>query len=62
MGLSLEDRISLTISEIEYSDEYDDNWELFDKGIDILKNHQADTEFNDDDREILEEIFTILSS
>lgn len=61
-GLSIEERVYLTIAEIEYSDEYEDNYTLFDKGIEILKNHNSSKEFDDEEREILEEIFTIISS
>lgn len=58
---SCEERISLTIASIEYSDEIEDNWDLFHKGISILKNHTCGEEFEDEDREVLEEIFTIMS-
>ena len=48
-----------TIAEIEYSEHMDENWTLFHKGIDILKNrleHENFNEFSDDERELLEEI------
>ena len=58
--LSCKERIWNTIATIEYSDEYEQNWELFNKGIDILKNHDCETEFNDKDRETLEVIFSLI--
>lgn len=54
------ERILFTINEIEYSDSYEDNFELFNKGIDVLKKHECDEEFSDEDRELLEDIFTIM--
>lgn len=54
-------RKSLSIAEIMYSESIDDNWELFHKGIDILKNHDMSKEFRDSDREVLEEIYTIIN-
>jgi hypothetical protein len=59
--LSCKERIGLTISSIEYSDEIEDNWELFHKGIDILKMHNCNEELEDCEREVLEEIFSIMS-
>ena len=56
--LSREDRIFLTIAEIEYSDAYEMHQKLFDKGIEILKS--CDGDFSDEDRETLEEIFAII--
>jgi len=54
-------RILNTITEIEISDKYEENWELFNKGISILKKYlNTSDDFNDEDREILEEIFTIM--
>ena len=54
-------RRDLTIATIEYSDEYEDNWDLFNKGIEILKNHSEDKEFTDEERDVLEEVFTIIN-
>lgn len=49
-----------SIKTIEYSEEYDDNMELFEQGIDILGQRIQDenfSEFSDDERELLTEIF-----
>ena len=54
--------VSNTIATIEYSDEFEDNWDLFNKGINILRGLEEGEEFEDEDREVLEEIFTIISS
>ena len=51
-----------TIATIEYSDEFEDNWDLFNKGIDILRGLKYGDDLVDEDREVLEEIFTIISS
>lgn len=56
-------RCGLTINEIETSEKIENNWELFNKGIDILKQRileENSTEFTDEEREILEEIYTII--
>lgn len=58
---SCKERIQFTINEIEYSDAYEDNFELFTKGIDVLKKHDCNKEFSDEDRELLEDIFTIIN-
>ena len=58
--LSCKERIWNTIATIEYSDEYEQNWELFNKGINILKKHDCKTEFEDKDRETLEVIFSLI--
>lgn len=61
--LSLKERYSNTIAEIQYSDEYDKNNELFDSGVNILHqriNNEDYSEFSDDERTLLEEIFTIM--
>lgn len=49
-----------SIKTIEYSEEYDDNMELFDQGIELLEQRIQDenfAEFTTDERELLEEIF-----
>ena len=49
-----------SIKTIEYSEEYDDNMELFDQGIELLEQRiqeQNFEEFTTDERELLEEIF-----
>ena len=58
---SCKERVLNTIEVIKNSDEFDDNWELFNKGISILEKHDCKNEFDDEDREIIEEIFTIIS-
>ena len=58
--LSCRERVYNTITTIEYSDEFEENWDLFNQGIEILKNHNCDSEFSEEDRELLEEIFTII--
>ncbi len=60
--LSCKEKIWNTIATIEYSDDFEDNWDLFNQGIDILKSHDCESEFSDDDREVLEEIFSIIST
>lgn len=60
---SIEERYSLTIATIEYSDFYDENSELFDKAIAILKNRLEASdfsEFSDDERECLENTFSTI--
>jgi hypothetical protein len=55
---------SLTIAEIEYSDLYDENSELFERAIAILKNRIENDnfdEFDDDERECLENTFSIIN-
>lgn len=53
-------RLSLTIDSINYSENFEDNWGLFSEGINILRNHDPDNDFNDDEREVLDEIFSII--
>lgn len=53
-------RYSLTIETIKYSDTYEDNFDLFNQGIQILEarlKHKNFEEFNVDERETLEQIF-----
>lgn len=62
---SLREKLDLTKATIMYSDEYEYNFELFNRGIKILDKRICDedySEFSDDDREILEEIFTTMES
>lgn len=55
---------SLSIDTIKYSDTYNDNFNLFNRGIQILeerlknKNYE---EFNVDERETLEQVFQIIN-
>lgn len=57
-------RYSLSIDTIKYSDNYNDNFDLFNRGIQILeerlknKNYE---EFNIDERETLEQVFQIIN-
>lgn len=56
-------RFDNTIKEIEYSNCYDNNIELFNKGVEILKNriNKNDfSEFKDSERDIIENIFCIM--
>lgn len=58
--LSLKDRYFLTKSTIESSDLYDEFPDLFDEGIGILNKQIEEenySEFDEDEREVLEEIF-----
>lgn len=60
---SFRERCYFTVKEIGYSESYDENILLFNKGIDILNQRERsddDSEFTDEEREILEEIFTII--
>lgn len=61
VGFTCKERIYNTIATIEYSDEFEDNWELFNRGIEILASHDCGSEFDDEDRDVLEEIFTIIN-
>lgn len=49
-----------SIATIEYSDSFEGNWDLFNKGIDILKNYSCSDEFSHEERDILEDVFTII--
>ena len=57
-------RYSLSIDTIKYSDTYNDNFDLFNRGIQILetrlknKNYE---EFDIDERETLEQVFQIIN-
>jgi len=57
-------RYSLSIDTIKYSDNYNDNFDLFNRGIQILearlknKNYE---EFDIDERETLEQVFQIIN-
>lgn len=51
------------IKTIKYSDEYDDNYDLFNQGIKILKDRIKTNNFEKftvDERTILEQIFNIM--
>jgi hypothetical protein len=56
--LSAQVRFYNTICTIEYAENYEENTEIFDKALSILKKRLAAedfSEFSDDEREILEE-------
>ena len=58
-------RYHLTIETIKYSDAYDDNFDLFNRGIQILEErikHQDYLEFTVDERTTLEQISTIMET
>lgn len=63
--ITTEMRYYLTIESIKYSDAYDDNFDLFNRGIQILEQrikHQDYSEFTVDERTTLEEISTIMET
>lgn len=63
-GYKMEFKYLNTISEIEYSDEYENHTELFEKGIDILKNRIVNNnyeEFSEEESDLLTEISTIIN-
>ena len=58
-------RYYLTIESIRYSDAYNKNFDLFNRGIQILEKrikHQDYSEFNIEERITLEEISTIMEN
>lgn len=63
--ITTELRYHLTIETIKYSDAYDDNFDLFNQGIQILEKRiktQNYEEFTVDERTTLEEISTIMET
>lgn len=63
--ISNEIRYYLTIKTINYSDAYEENFDLFNQGIQILEErikHKDYSEFNVDERTILEQISTIMET
>lgn len=59
-----ETRYSLSIDTIKYSDTYNDNFNLFNRGIQILEERlktQNYEEFDIDERETLEQVFQIIN-
>lgn len=55
---------SLSIDTIKYSNSYEGNFNLFNQGIKIIEKRlktQNYEEFNVDEREILEQVFTIIN-
>lgn len=64
MVLTLKDRYFLTRETISCSDKYTYNWDLFNKGENILTTRINDddfSEFSDEEREVLEEIFILIN-
>ena len=63
--ITTEMRYYLTIESIKYSDAYDENFDLFNRGIQILEErikHHDYSEFTVDERTTLEEISTIMET
>lgn len=63
--ITTELRYHLTIETIKYSDAYDENFDLFNQGIQILEERiktQNYEEFTVDERTTLEEISTIMET
>ena len=63
--ITTELRYHLTIETIKYSDAYDDNFDLFNQGIQILEDRiktQNYEEFTVDERTTLEEVSTIMET
>lgn len=57
-------RYSLSIDTIKYSDTYNDNFDLFNRGIQILETRLKNKnykEFDIDERETLEQVFQIIN-
>ena len=60
---NVEFRFRNSIDEILYSDAYEKNSDLFDKGVDILRvriENKDWSEFDLDERNILEDIFSLI--
>ena len=63
--ITTEMRYHLTIVTIKYSDAYDENFDLFNRGIQILEErikHQDYSEFTVDEQTTLEQISTIMET
>ncbi len=63
--ITTEMRYHLTIETIKYSDAYDDNFDLFNRGIQILEDRiktQNYDEFTVDERTTLEQISEIMET
>lgn len=61
--LSVKDRYALSISEIEYSDAYEKNSILFDKGISILQSRLDECDFSEfslEEMEVLEAVYSLI--
>lgn len=58
-----EQRFVNTIYEFYYADSYEENIVIFERAIELLKDrlkHEDFSEFDDDDREILEEALSLI--
>lgn len=63
--ITTEIRYDLMKATIIYSDAYDENFDLFNRGINILEErikHHDYSEFTVDERELLEQISTIMET
>lgn len=63
--ITTELRYHLTIVTVKYSDAYDENFDLFNRGIQILEErikHQDYSEFTVDERTTLEQINEIMET
>ena len=61
--LSQEMGFCLTRDEINYAENFDEHWDLFQKGIKILEariKKQDFSEFTDEERETLEKIYEVI--
>lgn len=61
--ITTEMRYDLMKASIKYSDAYDENFDLFNRGIEILERrlkHHDFSEFTVDERELLEQITEIM--
>ena len=63
VGFTIEERFYLTAQELEYSEVGEEHESVIDKAISLLytKLRTGDFEFTDDERELLEDAFVIVS-
>lgn len=63
VGFTIEERFYLTAQELEYSEVGEEHESVIDKAISLLytKLRTRDFEFTDDERELLEDAFVIVS-
>ena len=63
VGFTIEERFFLTAQELEYSEVGEEHESVIDKAISLLytKLRTRDFEFTDDERELLEDAFVIVS-
>lgn len=64
VGFTIEERFYLTAQELEYSEVGEEHESVIDKAISLLytKLRTRDFEFTDDERELLEDAFVIVSN